>query len=216
MRDRDELPVHVKSVESLPLRPARHVGVKTFASFHQRREHLQGTAFRGRLNLFYNGSRTLFFHRQITVGTELRSGFCEQEAQEMVNLSDRRDGRFAPATSDTLLDGNSRRQSAYQIDIWFFELLHELPCVRRHAVEKAALSLGKKNIERDGRLAGAAQPGDHHKLSPRDFQIDVFEIVLARAMNMNRTVRFWTSERPERCRGSIRCLVEWLFSRAQR
>jgi hypothetical protein len=75
--DRNELSVHVKSVESLAFRPARHVGVKTFTRFHQRREDRQWTAFRSRLDLFHNGCGTLFFHRQITVGTKLRSGFCE-------------------------------------------------------------------------------------------------------------------------------------------
>ena len=143
LRDRNELSIHIKSVESLAFRPACHVGVKTFASFHQRREHLQRTAFRSRLELFHNGSRTLFFHRQIAVRTKLRSGFCEQEAKEMVNLRNRRDRRFASATSHTLLDGDGRGQSADQIDIWFFELLHELPRIRRHAVEKPALSLGE-------------------------------------------------------------------------
>jgi hypothetical protein len=45
-----------------------------------------------------------------------------------------------------------------QINIWFFELLHELPRIRRHAVEKPALSLGEQDVERDRRFAGAAQP----------------------------------------------------------
>src|SRR6476646_7621130 len=106
----------------------------------------------------------------------------------MVNLCNRRDGRFASATSYSLLDGDGRRQSDHQIDIWFFELLHELPRIRRHAVEKPALSLGEQDVEGDRRFTGAAQSGDDHQLFPRDFQIDVFEIVLARAANMNQAV----------------------------
>src|SRR4029079_4920487 len=84
--DRNELSVHEKSVESLALRPARDVGVKTFARFHQWREHLQWAAFRSRLDLFYNGCHTLFFHGYITVGTELCSSLGEQEPEEMINL----------------------------------------------------------------------------------------------------------------------------------
>ena len=108
----------------------------------------------------------------------------------MVNLRNRRDGGFASATGHPLLDGDSRRQSADQINIWFFELLHELPRIRRHAVEKPALSLGKQDVERDRRFAGAAQAGDDHELFPRDFQIDVFKVVLSRALNMNCAVAF--------------------------
>src|SRR5262249_52535325 len=147
--DRNELSIDVESVESLAFRPARHVGVKTFASFHQRREHPHRTAFRSRLDLFLDGSLILLFHGQITVGTELCSGFCEQESQEMINLRNRRDSRFASATRYTLLDRNGRGQSAHQINIWFFELLHELPRIRRHAVEKPALSFGEQDVERD-------------------------------------------------------------------
>src|SRR4030095_10136319 len=100
------------------------------------------------------------------VRTKLRSGFCEQEPQEMVNLRNRGDRRFASATSYTLLDGDRWGQSADQIDIWFFELLHELPRIRRHAVEKPALSLGEQDVECDGRVAGAARPCDHNQLFP--------------------------------------------------
>src|SRR6516225_8977030 len=143
LRDRNELSVNVKSVESLALCPARHVRVKTFARFHQRREHLKGTAFRSHFDLFHNGSLALFFHRQIAVGTKLRSGFCEQEPQKMVSLRNGADRRFTSTTSYTLLDRDSWGQSAHQINIWFFQLLHELPRIRRHAVEKPALSLGE-------------------------------------------------------------------------
>src|SRR5437899_12535308 len=153
LRNRNELSIHIKSVESLALRPPRYVGVKTFASFHQRRQHLQRTAFRSRLDLFHNGCRTLFLHRQITVRTKLRSGFCKQEPQEMVNLRNRRNGRFAAAASHTLLDRDGRGQSADQINIWFFELLHELPRIRRHAVEKPALPFAESDVEPDRRVA---------------------------------------------------------------
>ena len=106
----------------------------------------------------------------------------------MVNLRNGGDSRFASATSYTLLDGDSWRQAADEINIWFFELLHELPRIRRHAVEKPALSLGEQDVERYRRFAGAAQPCYDHQLFPRDFQIDVLKVVLSRALNVDRTV----------------------------
>src|SRR5262249_44177217 len=103
----------------------------------------------------------------------------------------------------TLLDSDGRRQSADQIDIWFFELFHKLPRIWRHAVEKTALSLGKQDVERDRRFARAAQSGDDHELFPRNFQIDVLEIVLARSATMHGAMRFLqatTSRRSSRAR----------------
>ena len=38
--DRYKLTVDIDRVESLAFRPVRHVRMKTFARFHQRREHL--------------------------------------------------------------------------------------------------------------------------------------------------------------------------------
>src|ERR1043166_645460 len=70
LRDRNHLPVNVETVESLPLRPPRHVGVKTFPRFYQRRENFQWTTFRSGLDLFHNGSHTLLLDRQVAVGTK--------------------------------------------------------------------------------------------------------------------------------------------------
>src|SRR5262245_17032263 len=172
LRDRNELAVDVKSVESLALCPARHVSMKTFARFHQWRQDLQSrklSGFRSRFDPFHNGSCTLFFHSQITVRAKLRSCFCKQKAKKMINLGDRRHRRFASAACDSLLNGDGWRQSADQIDIWFFELLDELPRIRRHTVEKPALALGKQDVERNGRFTGAAQAGDNHELFPGNF-----------------------------------------------
>ena len=74
----------------------------------------------------------------------------------MVNLGDRRDGRFASAARDSLLNRHAGRQSAHQIHIRFFKLLDELPRIRRHAVEKAPLAFGKQDVERECRFSRSA------------------------------------------------------------
>src|SRR5205823_2093075 len=62
--------------------------------------------------------------------------------------------------------------------------------------------------------AGAAQPGYDHQLFPRDFQIDVLEVVLSRALNVNRTVApCWEREHFAR---SVRHFAWRLFCGAQR
>ena len=74
----------------------------------------------------------------------------------MVNLGDGRDGRLAATARDALLDGDARRDAFNEIDVRFLQLLDELPRIRRHAVEKTALSFREQDIERDRGFARAA------------------------------------------------------------
>src|SRR6266567_2327279 len=82
----------------------------------------------------------------------------------MINFGHCRDGRFATAARNALLDRDARGQTLDEIDIGFFELFDELPRVRRHTVEKSSLSFRKQNVERKSRFARAAQAGDDHHL----------------------------------------------------
>ena len=86
----------------------------------------------------------------------------------MVNFRDRGDGRFAATARDALLDRDGRRQAFDQVDIGLFQLLHELPRVGRHAVEKTALAFREEEVEGEGRFARAAQAGDHDHLVARN------------------------------------------------
>ena len=171
--DRNERLIDIERVESLPLRPARDIGMKTLARFHERREHLERTALRRGLDLFHDRRQALLLDRQIAFRTKLRAGFCEQEAQEMINLRHSCDGRFAAAARDALLDGDARRQAFDKIDIGFFELLDKLPRIRRHAVEKTALPFREQDVKRDGRFSRAAQAGHDHHLIARNVEGDV-------------------------------------------
>src|SRR4051812_40785799 len=79
VRDRKELPVNKKAVESLALSPSRHVGVESFSRLYQRRKHLERPTLGGRLELADDRGNALFFYRQITIRTKLRSGFREKK-----------------------------------------------------------------------------------------------------------------------------------------
>src|SRR6267143_3866410 len=156
MRNGNEHAVDIKRVEALALSPARHVGVKSFPRLHEWREHFERAALHRRLYLFDDGGKTLLFHRQIAVRTKLRSGFREEQSQEMIHFRDGCDGRLSAAARDALLDGHARWQTGDKVDIWFFELLDELPRIGRHAVEKSSLAFREKNVESERRFAGAA------------------------------------------------------------
>ena len=109
LRDRHERAIDIKRVESLPLGPARHIGVKTLAGFDQRRQHFHRAVFRRGFDLFHDRGDTLFFHRQIAVWTKLRSGLGKEEPKKMINFRYCRDGGFAAAACDPLLDRDAGR-----------------------------------------------------------------------------------------------------------
>jgi hypothetical protein len=76
---RNELPVDEKGVESIALGPTRDIGVKPLSRFYQRCQHLERTTASRCLHLFHDCSQSLFFDRQIAIGTELRAGFCKEQ-----------------------------------------------------------------------------------------------------------------------------------------
>ena len=92
VRNRNRLSIDVKGIESLSFRPARDIGMKTFARFNQRRENLQRPVFCRRLGPFDDFGETLFLDGQIAIGTKLCSRFREEQSQKMINLRHRRDG----------------------------------------------------------------------------------------------------------------------------
>ena len=101
----------------------------------------------------------------------------------MVDLGDGGDGGFAAAARDTLFDSDARREAFDRVHIGLFELIHELPGVGRHAIEKAALSLSEEDVEGEGGFARAAEAGDNDHAIARDVDIDVLEVVLASSAN---------------------------------
>src|SRR2546423_798781 len=137
LRDRQKFSINEKRVEALPLRPARDIGVKSFARFDEWGQNFEWAAFYRGLELFHDRGETLFLDRQVAIRTKLRSGFREKEPEKMINLGHGGNCRFAAAPRDPLLDRNARRHALDEINVRFFQLLNELPGVRRHAVQKA-------------------------------------------------------------------------------
>ena len=67
------------------------------------------------------------------------------------------------------------------IDVRLLHHLEKLPRIGGERFHIAALALGIDGVERERRLARARQAGEHHELVARDREVDVLEIVLARA-----------------------------------
>ena len=108
------------------------------------------------------------------------------------------------STGGLLLDGDRRRQPLDVVDIRLLHHLEELPRIGRQALDIAPLALGIDRVEGERGLAGAGQPGEHDERVARDRQVDVLEIVLARAADgdgfavvAHDLVRFTACARPQ-------------------
>jgi ATP/maltotriose-dependent transcriptional regulator MalT len=99
------------------------------------------------------------------------------------DLGDGGDGRFAGAARHALFDGHGGRNAAHAVDGRPGQLLHELPCVRRHRFHEAPLALGKHDVEGEGRFARAGYAGDDVELPVGDREREILQVVFAGAEN---------------------------------
>ncbi len=102
-----------------------------------------------------------------------------EEAQEVVDLRGRRDGRARAGRPPALLDGDGRRQPLDGLHVRLLHLLEELAGVGREALDVAALPLGVDGVEGQRRLARAGDAGDDDHVVAWDLDGDVFQIVLS-------------------------------------
>src|SRR3954463_4223482 len=74
------------------------------------------------------------------------------------------------------------------VDIGLLHQLEELPRIGREALDIAALPLGIDGVEGERRLSRSAQAGKDNELVARNLEVDVLQIVLARAADRNDTM----------------------------
>ena len=123
--------------------------------------------------------------RQAGHGGIGRPGAREQQTQIIVDLGDRAHGGTRVLGGRLLLDADRGGQAADMVDIGLAHHVQELARIGRQAFDIAALPLGIDRVEGQGRLAGPRQTGDHHQLIAGDIHVDVFQIVFARAANLD-------------------------------
>ena len=86
--------------------------------------------------------------------------------------------RARVGAANALFDGDGRGESFDKIDVGLLQLLEELTGISGQAFDVFALALGVDCIERETRLAGAAEAGDNGQLVARNGERDVLEVVL--------------------------------------
>ena len=120
-----------------------------------------------------------------TVAVRLADARVEQP-QIVVDLGDRPDGRARIARGRLLVDRDRRREPLDVVDVRLLHLPQELASVGRERLDVAALPFGVDRVEGERRLPRTGQPGDDDEPVPRERQVDVLEVMLARALDNDR------------------------------
>ena len=157
------------------------LAVLALAAAHDRREEIKPRAFRQRHDAVDHLRHGLALDRQAGGRRIGHADARPEEPHVIVDFGDGADRRARIARGGFLLDGNRRRQAVDLVDVRLLHHLQELPRIGRQALDIAALALGIDGVEGERGFAGAGQAGEHHQLVARNVEIDVFEIVLARA-----------------------------------
>ena len=129
------------------------------------------------------------FDGQSGAGVVLHAEAGVEEAQVLRDLGDGRDGGFAGAACDALLDGDGGRDAGEQVNVGARELFDKLARVRRHRFHEAALPFGENDVECERAFAGAGNAGDDVERVVRDGEGDVFQVVFASAGNLQGGLR---------------------------
>ena len=177
------LATHTKAHIALGLQVGKHVGVFAFAVTCQRRQQHELGVFGQGHHRVHHLRHALRLQRQVVVGAVRGAGTGKQQAQVVVNFGHRAYGGAGVVAGGFLLNADGGRQALDQVDIGLVQTAQELTGVGRQTFHVAALALGVQGVKRQARLARARQAGDHHQLVARNVEVDVFEVVRARAAN---------------------------------
>ncbi len=162
---------------------AELLAVLALAAAHDGGQHVDAGALRQSQHAVDHLRHGLAFDRQAG-GRRVRHADARPEQPHVVvDLGDGADRRARVLRGGLLLDGDGRRQAVDLVDVRLLHHLQELPGVGRQRLDVAALPFGVDGVERERGFARAGQAGEHHELVARKLDVDVLEVVLARAAN---------------------------------
>ena len=180
------LAVYPNPHEPLLLGGLEHVAELAFAAAHQRGEDLELRPLRPGQHQVRDLRGALALDRRPVLGTVRCAEPRPQEAQVVVDLGDRPDRGARVMAGALLLDRDGRREPFDRVHVGLLHQPEELAGVGGERFHVTALPLGVDRVEREGRLPRSRQPRDDGQTVARDFDRDVFEVVLAGAANDQR------------------------------
>ena len=163
------------------------LAVFALAAAHDRREQIKARALGQRQHAVDHLAHRLALDRQASGGRIGNADARPEQAHIVMDLGHRADGRARVLRRRLLLDRDRRRQPVDLIDVRLLHHFQELARIGRERLDIAALALGVDRVEGERGLARAGEAGEHDQLVARDGEIDVLEIVLARAAHHDRS-----------------------------
>ena len=179
------------AVDLEPLKTALHpVGdffpVFPFSAAHRRRGQIKPGALGQREHPVDHLAYRLALDRQSRRGRIGNADARPQEPHIVVDLGHRADGRARVLRGGLLLDGDGGREAVDLVDVRLLHHLQELAGVGRERLDVAPLAFGVDGVEGERGFSGAREAGEHDQLVAGDREIDVFQVVLARAADGDR------------------------------
>src|SRR6516165_7463874 len=175
------LAVDLDALKAAPLQLGQFLAVFALAAAHDRRQQVEPGALRHRQDPIDHLRHRLADDRQ---SGGRRIGHADARPQQphiVIDLGHRANRRARVARGRLLLDRDRRRQPFDRFDLGLLHQFEELPGISRLALDITALPLGIDRVEGERGLAGPREAGDHDEAVTRQVDIDVLEIVLARA-----------------------------------
>ncbi len=155
--------------------------VLALAAAHDRRQQIEPCALGQRQHAVDHLRDDLALDRQARGGRIGHADARPEQSHVVVDFGDGADGGARVLRGGLLLDRDRRRQAVDLVDIRLLHHLEELPRIGRQRLDVAALALGVDGVERERGFAGAGQAGEHHELVAGNLDVDVLQIVFARA-----------------------------------
>ena len=98
-----------------------------------------------------------------------------------MNLGRRRDGGAGPGRIRSLFERNGGGETLDSIHVGLFDPIEKLARGDRKALDIAAPAFGVERVEGEGGFARAADPSDDHEFAPWNLEVEVLQVMLARA-----------------------------------
>ena len=181
MRDLVERAVDLDALVALLGEVGELLAILALASARHGREQIEPRAFGQSENAVDHLRDGLALDRQ---AGRRRVGHADARPEKphvIVDLGDGADGRAWIARGGLLLDGDGGREAVDLVDVRLLHHLQELARIGGKTLDVAALALGVDGVEGERGFAGAGKAGEDDEPVARNVEVDVLEIVLARA-----------------------------------
>ena len=178
-----QLSVNPRADESLARQGLQLLAILALPAAHHRRQNHHALLRLERKNGLHDLLGGLPGNGPATARAVRRADGAVEHAQVVVDFRDRAHGGARRARGGLLLDGNGRRKALDGVHVRPLHLVQKLPGIGGERFHVAPLAFGVDGVKRQRGLAGAGGAGDYRERVAGNFQADVLEVVLARALN---------------------------------